>query len=104
MEALTKTNGEFLEQREIIVIPDYTAYFENCIDPKFGDYAKGAKTQLQFIFNAVEVSDIFPLGCCTTYRAFSSNDVIEIFSILFLVFFYLHLARFQHLLAIEQEM
>jgi len=77
-EALTKANGEFVEQSEIIVIPDYTAYFEDCIDAKFGDYAKGAKTQLQFCFNLVEVSNNFPLGCCTTYRAFSSNDVIEL--------------------------
>jgi len=77
-DALTKTNGEFVEQSEIIVIPDYAAYFEDCLDPKFGDYAKGAKTQLQFIFNVVEVSSSFPLGCCTTYRAFSSSDVIEL--------------------------
>lgn len=60
-------------------MPDYEAYLKDCIDPQFGGYAKGEKTQHQFIFEAVEPDPTFyPLGCKTTYRAYSCDSVLEI--------------------------
>jgi hypothetical protein len=35
-------------------------------------------TQLQFIFESVEKSTSFPLGVRTTYRAYSSDEVVEV--------------------------
>jgi hypothetical protein len=63
---------------DIFAIPDYTAMFEDCVDTKFGGYSKLAKTQLQFIFEAVPVSEEYKFGSKVTYRAYSSENVIEI--------------------------
>lgn len=41
-------------------------------------YAKNEDTQLQFIFEAVPVSNLFPYGAKVTYRAFSCDTVYEI--------------------------
>jgi len=41
-------------------------------------YCKENDTQLQFIFEACEVSVYFPLGVKTTYRAYSASNIIEI--------------------------
>jgi len=73
-----KREEEFLEIKDIIVIPDYEKHFQGCWDKKFGHYAKGVNTQHQFIFESVPTSTLFPLGCKTTYRAFSSDEVVEL--------------------------
>lgn len=44
----------------------------------FFSYARNEDTQLQFIFESVEVDDEFPFGVKMTYRAFSENIVYEI--------------------------
>ena len=64
---------------DIFAVPDYEAYFAGCADSKFGVYCKGENTQLQFTFEAVEVCNEFPLGCKVMYRAYSKDEVIEIF-------------------------
>lgn len=64
---------------DIFAIPDYESYFSGYTDPKFGIYCKGENTQLQFIFEYVECCAEFPLGCMTTYRAYSKDQVIEIY-------------------------
>lgn len=74
-------NGKYKGQsqiKDIFVVPDYVSYLEGCGDSKFGKYAKGEGTQHQFIFEAVERSPAFPLGCQTFYRAYSSDEVYEI--------------------------
>ena len=63
---------------DLFVIPDYESYFEGCPDSNFGVYCKGENTQLQFVFEAVEPSDKFPLGCKVTYRSYCKDEVIEI--------------------------
>jgi hypothetical protein len=70
---------KFVLVKDIFVIPDYVKYFDGCIDPEFGRYAKTDVTQLQFIFEAVAPSDQFPLGCKTTYRAYSCDESMEIY-------------------------
>ena len=63
---------------DLFVIPDYTAFLEPFIDGKFGRYAKLEWTQLEFTFEAVEVSEFFPLGVKMTYRPFCQDEVIRI--------------------------
>ena len=41
-------------------------------------YAKGHWTQLQFIFESVDVSEHFSFGIKLTYRGYSQSKVIEI--------------------------
>lgn len=77
IEALS-TEKYDAEVVDIYSVPDYDAILLPFIDVKFGRYCKQEHTQLQFTFEAVAVSDDFPLGCKTTYRAYSENDVIEI--------------------------
>lgn len=63
---------------DVWVVPNYTNYFSNSIDKKFGRYAKKEWTQLQFTFEAVERSTDFPEGVKTTYRKYAADSVIEI--------------------------
>ncbi len=63
---------------DIFVVPDYEAQILPCVDTKFGCYCKEHWTQLQFIFTSVDVSNNFPLGCKTTYRAYCAEEVNEI--------------------------
>ena len=72
-----KRDEEFFEVNDIIVIPDYSDYFNGSWN-LFGNYCKLSETQHQFIYEAVTPSVIFPLGCKTTYRAYASDEVIEL--------------------------
>lgn len=65
---------------DIYAVPDYTKIFQDqkCYDSKFGGYAKTDKTQHQFTFEAVNRSDKYRFGCKVTYRAYASDNVIEI--------------------------
>jgi hypothetical protein len=67
---------------ELFAIPDYVEYLEeqDCIDKDFGRFTKLLNAQLQFIFEACEPSERFPLGVKTTYRAYSSDEVIELWN------------------------
>jgi len=65
--------------KDIWVVPDYTSMLKPYVDKKFGRYAKSEWTQLQFIFEATNKNEHFPLGVKTTYRRYSSTeDVAEI--------------------------
>jgi hypothetical protein len=63
---------------DLFVVPDYNKILGPLVDKNFGRYAKEDYTQLQFTFEAIEPSPMFPLGCRTTYRAYSRDEVIEI--------------------------
>jgi hypothetical protein len=79
-QSLSNLPGPLIE--DIFVVPNYEEYLSKCIDPQFGGYAKGEKTQHQFIFEAVEPDQIFfPFGCKTTYRAYSADNVLEIIEV-----------------------
>jgi hypothetical protein len=70
-----------VEVEDIFVVPQYSQILNACGDPKFSCYSKGAHTQHQFIFEAVESHEtFFPKGVKVTYRAFSQDEVCEIVS------------------------
>jgi len=73
-----KDSNDYVCVVDLIAIPDYKSFFEPCIDPKFERYCKEDQTQRQFIFEACDISDNFPLGVRTMYRAYAANNVIEI--------------------------
>jgi hypothetical protein len=63
---------------DLTVIPDYTSFFAADGDKLWGRYAKMDWTQHQFIFEEIEVSDIYPLGCKISYRKFCQDEVCSI--------------------------
>ena len=59
----------------IWAVPDYQAYFDGYINPDLGSYAKGKWSQLQIIFEAVDMCEKYPMGVKVTHRAFASESV-----------------------------
>jgi hypothetical protein len=72
-----KREDEFLEINDIIVVPNYTKYF-NGSHTAFSNYKCTHETQHQFIFEAVRPSHHLPMGCRTTYRAYARDEVVEL--------------------------
>jgi hypothetical protein len=62
---------------DVYIIPDYDTFFEDVLDKNLADLHKKINTQHQWKFEAVKSSPHFPLGCKTTYRAYSSDKVVE---------------------------
>ncbi len=62
---------------DVYVIPDYASPLNNAIDPAFGNFAKLQHTQLQWSFEAVLPSVLFPLGAKVMYRAYANDQVVE---------------------------
>lgn len=62
---------------DVYVIPNWHSFFDNCIDTKLSKLHHDIQTQHQWRFQAVE-SVNFPLGCKTTYKAYSSDRVVEL--------------------------
>ena len=66
---------------DLFVLPDYCKILEGCIDVDIGRFAKEEWTQLQFTFERVvtpaELTE-HPLGVKTSYRAYASEEYIEI--------------------------
>ena len=60
---------------DIWAVPDYQAYFDGYINPDLGSYAKGKWSQLQIFFEAVDMSEKYPMGVKVSHRAFSSDKV-----------------------------
>lgn len=65
------------EVTDIWVMPDYKAVIQSCIIEGFERLHRDLHTQHQWRFRAVEKCDFFPFGCKTTYRAYSSDCVVE---------------------------
>jgi hypothetical protein len=61
----------------IFAVPNYTQFLKPHI-AQLSRYAKGKWTQLVFNFNATPVSEHFPCGVKTTYRAYSQDEVVLI--------------------------
>lgn len=64
--------------KELFVVPDYEKAMKGCLDKDFGRFAKEEWTQSQFNFERVPVSEIYPMGVKTTYRAYCQDEYIEI--------------------------
>ena len=65
---------------DLFAIPDYKALIKPHTDPAFSRAFKEEWTKLQWIFQAVSPSERFPLGVKTTYKAFSQDEVYNVFS------------------------
>ncbi len=63
---------------DIYCLPNYSDFFESCIDSKIGRLHKDEFTQHQWIFLAVDAVPLFPHGVKVTYRKYSSNRVVII--------------------------
>lgn len=62
----------------IVVIPDYKTFYDGYIDENFGDAFTLIDTMHQWKFEAVEYHPTyFPHGVKTSYRAYSSDTVVE---------------------------
>lgn len=64
--------------KDVWVIPDICALLEDCIVKDLSSMHRDLQTQHQWRFTAVEISPAFPLGCKTCFRAYSSDQVIEL--------------------------
>jgi hypothetical protein len=85
IEAALTTDKTPCNVHDIFIVPDYASFINPYLDPNIGRYAKRYKdtdrTQVQFEFVAVPVSDSFPLGCRMSYRKYCQNQVLLIFYI-----------------------
>ncbi len=63
---------------DIFAFPDYGAFIGGCVDAHLSHLHTLDFTQLQWIFEHIEVSPDFPFGVKTTYRRHSSDRVCEI--------------------------
>jgi len=63
--------------KDIMIVPNYQSFLEKCIDKKLARLHKDIQTQHQWRFEALKPSVHFPLGCKTTFRAYSSEKVVE---------------------------
>lgn len=63
---------------DVYCIPDYKKFIGDIVDPYFANWTKEEETQLQFRFESVEPDiQYFPLGCKTTFKAYSNDMVVE---------------------------
>ena len=65
------------EVEDVLTVPDYCSILKDCIAPGLSRLHKDLQTQHQWRFLAVKPDVYFPLGCKTTYRAYSSDRVVE---------------------------
>lgn len=63
---------------DVYAVVDYAAILAPHIDKCLSRLHKEDQTQHQWRFESVERSPVFPFGCKTTYRAFSSDRVVEL--------------------------
>jgi hypothetical protein len=77
IEAAFKDSKLNAKMKNVYIIPNFQLFLEGCIDAKLKRLHKDLQTQHQWHFEAVKESIKFPLGCKTTYRAYSSDIVIE---------------------------
>lgn len=63
---------------DLFCLPDYKAFLERYVDPKFGKVFREQWTQHCFRFRSVPPSTDFPLGVEMHYRAYAQDEVFEI--------------------------
>lgn len=63
--------------KDVWTVPDYSAVIEPCIIRNLGLMHREMQTQHQWRFRAVQSCFHFPFGCKTTFRAYSSDCVVE---------------------------
>jgi hypothetical protein len=72
--------GGKVEVEDVFAVPDYKKYFEKYVSIKraFKPYKEKNYTQLQFIVESCDESSHFPLGVRTFYRAYPTDETVEI--------------------------
>lgn len=61
----------------LVCIPDYKRFYDAVLDKQLADFAKLEETMHVWRFDAVQVSQWFPMGVKTCNKAYSSDQVIE---------------------------
>jgi hypothetical protein len=64
-------NKKYVKVKDMFVIPDYSGFLVDFIDPHFANYSKVDMTQHP-------ISQDYPCGCKTNYRAYSLDTIMEI--------------------------
>jgi len=66
--------------KDVFVVPNYKKFLRDHIDLRFQGWTRGESTQLQWKFEKApeEHRSFFPLGVRVQYRAFCSDETIEI--------------------------
>jgi len=64
--------------KDVYLVPDLQSLLGDCIDPKLKNLHRELDTQHQWRFEAKDPDHWFKLGCKTTYRAYCSDQVVEI--------------------------
>lgn len=67
-----------IEVETPMLIPAYDEWLKKAIDTKLARLHKEIQTQHSWRFEAVETDQYFPTGCKTSYKAYSSDAVVEI--------------------------
>ena len=73
-ESLRKRNIDVIVV-DVMCVPNYRLYMNEYIDPKLARWDKEKWTELQWSFEAVEKSDLYPHGVKVTYRKYSADEV-----------------------------
>ena len=63
---------------DILCVPDYKLYMKEYVDPALARCDKEKWSELQWIFDKVNVSEQFPSGVKVMYRKFSADEVFII--------------------------
>ena len=70
-----KASGVQCKFEDVFVVPNYVSVLSPHIDPQLSGLHKTTATQLQWRFEAIDISSHFPNGVKTCYRAYSSSKV-----------------------------
>jgi hypothetical protein len=73
-----KNDGLNVKVETPMIIPDYQRYFDRVLDKHLSKLHKEIQTQHKWRFEAVTPTTMFPMGCKTTFKAYSSDIVVEI--------------------------
>ena len=79
-QAFRVSANETVDVVDIYAVPDYVSYFQGYVKLKnaFKPYKEKNYAQLQFIVESCDTNDFFPLGVRTFYRAYPTDETIEI--------------------------
>ena len=75
--SLRKRNIDVIVE-DILCVPDYMQFMQPYIDPNLARCDKEKWTELQWTFESVERSELYPHGVKVTYRKFSAPEVFLI--------------------------
>lgn len=79
-KAIEAALGKASHVIDLYVVPNYSAFFKDCVDRNFGSSFKNEKAKLQFTLQAVPVDPIrYPVGVKMTCRRYVQEFYPEVF-------------------------